>query len=159
MVVSEHNIQDEVQVVVFKLSNVLFASDIHQVKEIRRVDEVTPIPDAPDFVEGIIHLRGQIYPIINLSKRFQKEKHELTAQSRTIIIDLKDSQYGMIVDAVTEVIRIKKTDIEKTPELLTGANSFLEGVIKRDDQLILLVNLKRILTEGEIQEIQQTKDL
>lgn len=159
MKVLEKNTQNELQVVVFKIKDEMFAADIHQVKEIRGVDKVTKVPEAPDVLEGIIHLRGQIYPIVNLSKRFRKDKYEITPQSRTIIIDLKGFRFGVIVDEVTEVIRVKKEDIQSTPDILSSQNGYLEGVIKRDEQLILFVNLEKILTDKELNEINKTKDL
>ncbi len=148
----------EIQIVVFKLGSELFASDIHPVKEIRRVDEITPVPQAPDFVEGIISLRGQIYPVIDLGKRFNKRQCELTNDSRIIVIDIPGSRYGMIVDSVTEVQRIKRDDIEAPPELVTrGSQKFLQGVAKRDEKLILLVDVEKILSEGEKNELKKAE--
>ncbi len=148
----------EIQIVVFKIGDESFASDIHPVKEIRRVDEITPVPQAPDFVEGIISLRGQIYPVIDLGKRFGKKAKELTNDSRIILIDLPEAQYGMIVDSVMEVQRVKIEDIEEAPELVTrGTRKFLQGVVKQENKLILLVNVEMILTEGEKKELKKTE--
>lgn len=155
-VVKSNHDTKEIQIVVFKLGDESFASDIHPVKEIRRVDEITPVPQAPNFVEGIISLRGQIYPIIDLGKRFGQNAKELTNDSRIILIDLPEAQYGMIVDSVMEVQRVKIEDIEEAPELVTrGTRKFLEGVVKKDNKLILLIDVEQILTEGEKKELKQ----
>lgn len=153
------NQADEMQIVVFKLGNELFASDIHPVKEIRRVDDITPVPQAPKFVEGIISLRGQIYPIIDLGKRFHKEERPLTNDSRIVLIEIAscNSQFGMIVDSVLEVQRVKISEVEPTPELVTrGSQKFLRGVVNKNNRLILLVDVEKILTEGELKELSTT---
>lgn len=158
MVSAKDDQSKEIQIVVFKLGSELFASDINPVKEIRRVDEITPVPQAPDFVEGIISLRGQIFPVIDLGKRFNKKQHELTNDSRIIVIDIPGSQYGMIVDSVKEVQRIKREDIEAAPELVTrGSQKFLQGVVKKEQKLILLVDVEKILTEGEKKELKKAE--
>jgi purine-binding chemotaxis protein CheW len=157
-VTQSKNQVEDIQIVVFKLGKELFASDIHPVKEIRRVDEITPVPQAPDFVEGIISLRGEIYPIIDLGIRFGKESREITNDSRIIVIDVPGSQYGMIVDSVMEVQRVKADNIEEAPELVVrGSQKFLQGVVKKEDQLILLVDVEKILTEGEKKELKEAE--
>lgn len=142
---------DERQVVIFKLGNEEYAIPIMQVQEIIRMTDITAIPQAPDFVEGIINLRGRIIPIIDLMKRFNLEGGEYSDEMRIVVVDVQNQTVGIIVDMVSEVSRLGEDDIEPTPETVTLSNTaYLSGVGKLDGRLIILLNLDYILTEKEI---------
>ncbi len=142
---------DERQVVIFKLGNEEYAIPIMQVQEIIRMTDITAIPQAPDFVEGIINLRGRIIPIIDLMKRFNLEGGEYSDEMRIVVVDVQNQTVGIIVDMVSEVSRLSEDDIEPPPETVTLSNTaYLSGVGKLDGRLIILLDLDYILTEKEI---------
>ena len=121
----------EEQLVVFTLANETYGVDISTVNEIIRMQEITEVPMTPDFVEGVINLRGRIVPVIDLRKRFNLEMAEVTQSSRIIVVELNDITVGMIVDSVSEVLRLPKENTEPTPPMVSGVDSaYLKGVGK-----------------------------
>ncbi|RLI76574.1 chemotaxis protein CheW [Archaeoglobales archaeon] len=135
------------QIIVFELGNEKYGVDISQVKEIIRVSEITRIPNTPDFVEGVIDLRGQITTVINLRKKFGMEPKPMDANTRIIIIEHNGSTIGMIVDTVSEVMHLLEEDIDKLPSVTTSndASNILKGIAKTSNGLIILVDLIKIL--------------
>lgn len=140
---------DERQVVIFKLGNEEYAIPIMQVQEIIRMIDITAVPQAPDFVEGIISLRGRIIPIIDLMKRFNLEGGEHSDEMRIIVVDVQNQTVGIIVDMVSEVSNLGEDDISPSPVTLSNT-AYLSGVGKLDGRLIILLDLDYILTEKEI---------
>jgi len=146
----------EKQYVIFKLAGEDYGVDIMNVKEICEYKQSIKVPKAPDFVDGIINLRGDITPIINLKKRFQLEDRGITSDTRIIVINIKNKQVGFIVDEASQVLRISEENIEPAPELVVGIDKkYIEGVGKLDEQIIIILNLEHILSEEEKTEIQQ----
>ncbi|WP_202319878.1 chemotaxis protein CheW [Archaeoglobus neptunius] len=137
------------QVVIFSLGNERYGVETSQVKEIIRVEEITSIPNAPDFIEGVINLRGQITTIINLRKRFGMKPKPIDNDTRIIVFEHNGSTIGMMVDTVTEVRYLSKEHIDELPSIVTaGARSkFLRGVGKLPDGLLILVDLNRLQEE------------
>jgi len=142
---------DEMQVVAFRLDNEEYAVDILAVQEIIRPTAITRVPKAPAFVKGVINLRGNVVPVINLRKRFGINKEDLTDNNaRIIILNIDEIKIGITVDSVTEVIRIGSEDIEE-PNLIESIDKkFVEGVGKYDDRLLILLNLEEILELARI---------
>ncbi|HHY90987.1 MAG TPA: chemotaxis protein CheW [Clostridiales bacterium] len=146
----------EKQYVVFKLAGEDYGVDIMNVKEICEYKESIKIPNAPSFVDGIINLRGDITPIINLKKRFRLEDQGITSDTRIIVINIQNKQVGFIVDEASQVLRISEENIEPAPELVVGIDKkYIEGVGKLDERIIIILNLEHILSEEEKKEIQQ----
>jgi purine-binding chemotaxis protein CheW len=148
-------VQEETrQLVIFKLGHEEFGVDILQAKEIERmVHEVTRVPKAPAFVEGVINLRGDIIPIVDLRKRFNLGNIDITPKTRIIIVEIEGSQIGMVVDAVFEVIRVPVSAIEAAPSITRGVDAyFLNGVANLAERLIILLNLERVLSAEEVRE-------
>ena len=146
---------DEVQLVSFLLGDETFAIDVSQVHEIVRLEKITTVPRMAEFIEGVVNLRGQITTVIDMRKRFSMSSIERDAQSRIIIGEVGSFQFGMIVDAVSEVIRVSPEDIAPPPEIVTNNmdSSYLKGICKLPDNLVMLLNLDSILSEEEIAQI------
>ncbi|MDN5330924.1 MAG: purine-binding chemotaxis protein CheW [Tepidanaerobacteraceae bacterium] len=138
------------QFVVFKLGQEEYAVDIMHVNTIERMMPITRVPKAPDYVEGVINLRGEIIPVIDLKKRFGLASGEVTADTRIIIVMLDDLTVGMIVDSATEVVQLPQDSIEPPPSVAGNISSdFLEGVGKIGDRLLIILNLEKIMRPGE----------
>lgn len=149
---------DEVQLVVFKLGKEEYGVEITQVREIIKMKEITRIPNAPEFVEGVINLRGQITTVTDLRKRLGVDGYRDNEQTRIIIVELGDSTIGMIVDSVSEVLRLSKKDIHSTPEMAASFETkYVRGVGKLKDRLLILLDLNKILKPKEMMELKRVK--
>ena len=136
----------ERQLVVFDLAGEVYGVSIETVREIIRMQAVTYVPDAPGFVEGVINLRGRVIPVVDLRKRFGLNVTEATAESRVVVVDIGGEDIGVIVDAVTEVLRIGEDSIEPTSSLVTTEDSYyIEVIAKVDDRLLILLDIERAL--------------
>ncbi|MBP1762435.1 MAG: CheW protein [Firmicutes bacterium] len=147
---------DEIQFVVFKLNHgeqvSEYAVPISNVQEIIPLPVPTRLPQVPDFIEGIINLRGKIIPIIDLKKRFAmgEPDEEPVKDRRTIIIDMEGQIIGIIVDEVNEVLRLSTDSIDKPPAVISGITAeYLTGVGKLDDRLLIILNLDKVFNEAE----------
>ena len=145
---------DLLQLVSFKIGAEEFGVDILKVQEINKMTSITKVPNAPDFVEGVINLRGRVIPIIDLRTRLGLEKIEHTKDPRIIVVDLNGKTVGFIVDAVSEVLRIPASITEAPPEMVTGYNSdFIQSVGKLEDRLLILIDLGKVLSTKETEEL------
>lgn len=150
----------EEQIVVFKLADQTYGVDIGAVAEIIRMETITRVPRAPEFVEGVINLRGRIIPVIDLRKRFGLPEGEYTRQSRIIIVEIGGMTVGMIVDAVLEVLRIPRESIEPPPAVVDGVDvAYLRGIALWEDRMIILLNLEKILYEGEKEALREAESV
>ncbi|MEW5762751.1 MAG: chemotaxis protein CheW [Bacillota bacterium] len=144
----------EEQIVVFQLAEQNYGVDIAGVYEIIRMENVTRVPRAPSFVEGVINLRGRIIPVIDLRKRFGMPPAEHTRATRIVIVEMDGTTVGMIVDAVLEVLRIPASSIEPPPAVIHGIEAaYLRGIALWGERLIILLNLQRVLYEAEKEEL------
>ena len=138
------------QLVGFQLGNEEYGIDILKVQEINRVTDITKIPQSPDFVEGVINLRGNIIPIIDLRKRFCMPEREHDRQTRIVVGEIDDRTVGFIVDAVSEVIRLPLNTVEPPPPIVSGEKAgYIKGVGKLEDRLLMLLDIDKILTGSE----------
>jgi len=144
----------EVQLVVFKLGREEYGISILQVQEIKRMTDITRVPYTPDYIKGVINLRGSVLPVIDLKKRLDLPEHDYTDDTRIIIVKIDDIVIGMIVDAVSEVMAIDQANIE-APEAVIGgvAANFISGVGKLENRLLILLNLEVIIGIGQEQKI------
>ncbi len=142
---------EELQLVVFRLANEEFGLDISQVREIIRMQEVTPMPKAPEFITGVLNLRGQIVAVMDLAQRFGIKDSLRTDVTRIIIVEVGDSKIGLIVDEVPEVIRMPLNDMEPTPAMIESKvhAEFIKGVGKFQDRLIIVLDAGSILSKEE----------
>lgn len=143
------------QMVVFQLGGEEFGVEIMKVQEIIRMPEITQIPQSPDYVEGVINLRGRIIVVINLDKRFNLKSKDVDEHSRIIVVELDDSVVGMIVDSVNEVLRIPSSSVDPAPELVMSkiSRKYITGVGKMDNRLLILLDLAKVLDKKEVEEI------
>ncbi|SFM25712.1 chemotaxis protein CheW [Methanolobus profundi] len=144
------NIDDDLnQLVIFSLGVEEFGINIMQVQEIIRMPEITRIPRSPEYVKGVINLRGKIIVVMDLDKRFGMSTQEITDESRIVVVDIDGTIVGLVVDSVSEVIRLNSSSIEQTPEIISQKINaeYLNGVGKLEDRLLILLNLKNIVSE------------
>ena len=155
--------QNEEQLVVFELLGETYGVDISTVREIIRMQVITDVPKTPDFVEGVINLRGNVIPVIDLHKRFDLPLTEETQDSRIMVVETDGIIVGMIVDSVSEVLRIPKDNIDPPPPVFAGVDvSYLRGIGKLGEKLIVLLDMNKVLHEKEkkaIEEVILTEDL
>jgi len=147
----------EIQLVIFRLANEEFGAEISQVREIIRMHDITPMPKAPEFIEGVINLRGQIIAVMDLARRFNLTGAKKTDKSRIVVTEVKENTVGLIVDEVPEVLRILDSNIESTPEMLQSRvhADFIKGVGKHGERLIILLDIDRILSREEAKQINE----
>ena len=149
---------ETIQVVSFKLGSEEYGVDIAQVQEINRMVAVTHVPRAPEFMEGVINLRGQLIPIIDLRARFGMPRAEHTKNTRIVVTEIGTKRVGMVVDSVSEVLRLPVDQIEDAPEMLTGVDTeYIRGVGKVEDRLIILLELGRIISTSERRELESAE--
>nr|WP_321498682.1 chemotaxis protein CheW [uncultured Methanolobus sp.] len=144
------NVNDDLhQLVIFNLGVEEFGVNIMQVQEIIRMPDITRIPRSPDYIKGVINLRGKIIVVMDLDRRFGMKETEMTDESRIVVVDIEGTIIGLVVDSVSEVIRLKGSNIEHTPEIITQKINadYLKGVGKMEDRLLILLNLENIITE------------
>lgn len=143
-------ITDLIQLVSFKVGREEFGIDILKVQEINRMLKITKVPNAPDFVEGVVNLRGRIIPVIDLRKRLKIESREHDNKTRIVVVDITGNTVGFIVDEVNEVLRIPRDIIENPPELVATVDSeFITSVAKLEDRIIILLDLDNLLKQDE----------
>ena len=143
--------RQEVQLACFRVGSELYALDIMRIKEIIRPQKLTPVPKAPSFIEGVINLRGAVIPVADLRKRFDQPISGENRKNRIVICSLTGKIIGLLVDEVTEVKRFGRHEIAPAPKFIKGpeADYFL-GVARRDDELIMLINLEKVLSTEEL---------
>ncbi len=142
------------QFVTFCLGDEEYGVDILKVQEIIGITPVTKVPYLPDFIKGVINLRGIVVPIVDLRLRFLLPMAEYTDRTCVVIIKVAERVVGMVVDSVSEVMEIAEAMIDATPSFGQGVRTdFIEGMGKVDDRLLLLLNIEKLFTEGEMQEI------
>jgi purine-binding chemotaxis protein CheW len=137
------------QLVSFFLGNEEFALEILKVQEIIRMVDLTRVPNAPEFVEGVINLRGKVIPVIGLRKRFAMEPREHDKQTRIVVVELHGSVVGFVVDSVSEVLRIPADTVEPPPRLAKTKREYVCGVGKLSNRLLLLLDVDRLLSDAE----------
>ncbi|CUS97288.1 chemotaxis protein CheW [Candidatus Kryptobacter tengchongensis] len=159
-IVNAEDYRETLQLVSFKLGDEEFGVNILQVQEINRLIQITKVPNAPDFVEGVMNLRGKIVPVINLRKRLGLGEKEHDKNTRIIVVELNDKTVGFIVDSVSEVLRVSKNVVEPPPELICGIDSeYITGIVKLDDRLMILLDLEKILTIEEKESLKEVYSL
>ncbi len=140
----------ETQLVVFIMENEEFACSINNVREVLKMVRVTPLPRSLDFVEGVINMRGEVIPVIDLRRRFGLPDAERTADSRIIIVEVGELMVGLIVDSVSEVTSLPNEQIQEAPSQVAGGKTdLIKGVGKIDDRMLIILDLDRILTSDE----------
>lgn len=149
----------ENQFVVFKLGEERYGVDILNVSTISEYLDITRVPDAPSYVKGMINLRGDIIPVINLKSRFNIPETEVSEETRIIIYAIDGVNIGFLVDEASQVLRIDSKDIEATPAILKGQErEYIAGVAKYEQKIIILLDFAKILSESERAQITKLMD-
>ena len=144
----------EIQWVTFRLDKEVYGIEVMQVQEVLRVTEITPVPGAPDYILGIINLRGNVVTVLDTRKRFGLPPKEIEDPSRIVIIESADQVVGMLVDSVAEGVYLRYSEIESSPNVGNEESSrFIQGVHSRNDSLLILVDVNKLLTENEWQDV------
>lgn len=149
----------DLQVVGFRIGRETFGLPISLVREIVRVPEITSVPNAPDYIEGVINLRGRIIPIVDLRKRFGDKTAEPNKKNRIVVVELEDRAIGLIVNSASEVLKIPPSEIEAPHNVFQeGELNYITGVGKLRGRLVILLDLNRILQRGELRRLEDVAD-
>ena len=154
---------NQLQLVTFQLGEELYGVDIMDVKEIVKIQDVRPIPNAPYYVEGIFNLRREIIPIINLHKRFRIKKIKISDDTDDfeggfIILNIEGNKIGIIIDRIARVVMINKDEIKEPPQMLSGIGTeYIQGVIRRDTNYLIMLDIRRLFNSKELQKIIDVK--
>jgi len=153
--VKKDQANDEVlQWVTFQLEEETYGINVMQVREVLRYSEIAPVPGAPDYVLGIINLRGNVVTVIDTRSRFGLVQGEITDNTRIIVIESERQVIGILVDSVAEVVYLRSSEIDTTPSVGTDESAkFIQGVSNRDGKLLILVDLNKLLTDEEWNEM------
>lgn len=146
---------ERVQVVSFRLGSEEYGVDIAQVQEIIRMVEITHVPRAPHFMEGVINLRGQLIPIIDLRTRFGMPRIDSTKNTRIVVTEIGSKRVGIVVDGVSEVLNIPLDNVEEAPEMIAGIGTeYIQGVGKVGERLIIMLDLTMVISGEEKAELE-----
>lgn len=135
------------QLVVFNIDGESFGVEITHVKEIIKMQEIFKIPNTPEFIEGLISLRGKVHTIFNLRKKFRLPAIEFDDNTNIILVNVKDALVGFIVDEVNEIVRFEDEDIEMTPDAISRFDrKYLNGIAKMGEKIVMILNLDEVLS-------------
>ncbi|MBA4532307.1 chemotaxis protein CheW [Brevibacillus halotolerans] len=145
---------EEVKVIIFRLVDEEYGVEVQQVRSIEKLEHITRVPRTPEFVKGVINLRGVVTPIIDLRSRFQLAETECTEATRVIIVAVDELEVGLIVDSANDVVDIPVNAIEPPPAVVGGVEAtYLRGVAKLEKRLLILLNLDKVLSTEEIKQL------
>lgn len=148
-------IEEIIQLVSFKIGNEEFGVDILRVQEINRMMEITKVPNAPEFVDGVVNLRGRIIPVVDLRTRLSMPRVEHDSKTRIVVVELGGKTVGFIVDEVSEVLRIPRSITEPPPEMVAGIEAdYITAVAKLEDRLLILLELELVLSSEEASQLE-----
>jgi purine-binding chemotaxis protein CheW len=151
--------EKELQVVGFRIGRETFGLPIAMVREIVRVPEITSVPNAPEYIEGVINLRGRIIPVVDLRKRFGEEVAALSKKNRIVVVELEARLIGLLVNSASEVLRIPPSEIQAPQDVFQeGELNYITGVGKLKGRLVILLDLARILQRGELRHLDEVAD-
>ncbi|MCX7787042.1 MAG: chemotaxis protein CheW [Spirochaetes bacterium] len=153
---AEH--ESQLQLVTFQLGKETYGIDIMDVKEIQRLQETRPIPNAPSYVEGIFKLRNDIIPVVNLHKRFHIKKAETSEEdsilSGIIILDIDGMRIGIIIDRVARVVTVEYDQIQPPPQIISGIGAeYIQGVVRQEEGYLIILNIRKLFSAKELQQI------
>lgn len=152
--VVETNDDSIIQWVTFHLENEKYGIKVMQVQEVLRMTEIAPVPGAPHYVIGIINLRGNVVTVVDTRRRFGLPDAEADDETRIVIIEADNNVVGILVDSVAEVVDLKASEIETAPNVGNDESSkYIQGVSSRDDELLILVDVNKLLSDEEWQEV------
>lgn len=154
---SKDNVSDDpiLQWVTFKLAGETYGVNVMQVQEVLRYTEIAPVPGAPEYVMGIVNLRGNVVTVIDARYRFGLEPGEITDNTRIVILEADKHVVGILVDSVAEVVYLRLSEIETAPNVGNDESArFIQGVCHKNNELLILIELDKLLTNGEWAELE-----
>ncbi len=156
VITKQNSAEELLQLVSFNIGDEEFGVDILKVQEINRMVEVTRVPNAPEYVDGVINLRGKVIPIIDLRRRFGMPRKEKDKNTRIIVVELTGKVLGFVVDAVSEVLRIPSSVTEPPPSIIAGIKAeYITAIGKLENRLLILLDLERVLSVDEHEELRK----
>jgi len=152
----EGAVQEVKQYVTFMIANESYGIPVLKVQEIIGMTEIVHVPNSPDFIKGVINLRGSVVSVVDMRKRFHMDEREYDMFTVIIIVEIKDMPVGMIVDSVSDVVDISETDIQNTPHLTAKIDTdFIAGIGQINDKLVIILDIERIFSAEEIKRIEK----
>jgi purine-binding chemotaxis protein CheW len=152
-------IEKDLQIVGFRIGRETFGLPIGAVREIVRVPEITSVPNSPDFIEGVINLRGRIIPVVDLRKRFGEPVGAPSKKNRIVVVEVENRSLGLMVNSASEVLKIPPSEIEEPHAVFQeGDLNYITGVGKLNGRLVILLDLSKVLQRGELKRIAETED-
>ncbi len=145
----------ELSLVTFKICDELYGIDIMEVSEIIRILDITPIPNAPSFVDGVVNLRGEIIPVVDLIKRFKFTRKSFTEEEELlrgiIVVNVEDMTLGIIIDAVNRVMSVPAEKLQPPPHMVSGVGAeYIRGVVRLEDSLLVVLDINKLFSREEI---------
>lgn len=142
--------EEQIQFIVFSVATEIYGMDVRTVREVFRLQQITHVPNAPEYVEGVINLRGKVVPVVDLRKRFGVDVSEVTNESRIVVVEYEGEDIGMIVDSVLEVLSVDVGSVELNTGLTDQPGSAIaQGFARLEDRLVTLVDVDVVLYHGE----------
>ncbi|ABC31840.1 MULTISPECIES: chemotaxis protein CheW [Hahella] len=142
------------QYVTFKLDHETYGINVMQIQEVLRYTEIAPVPGAPDYVLGIINLRGNVVTVIDTRKRFGLSEAEVSDHTRIVVIEVDNQVVGILVDSVAEVVYLRQSEMETAPNVGNEESAkFIQGVCNKNGELIILVEFEKMMSEEEWSEV------
>jgi purine-binding chemotaxis protein CheW len=151
---------DNLQLVTFELGGETYGIDIMQVEGIVQVQQIRPIPYAPEYVEGIFNLRGEIIPVINLHRRFRLKQMDLSEEDKLlsgmVILAIDDMHLAVMIDKVSRVVRVNQDDIQPPPQMISGIGAeYIQGVVNNEDNYLIILDARRLFNMRELEQLGQ----
>ncbi|MBE0500592.1 MAG: purine-binding chemotaxis protein CheW [Desulfuromonadales bacterium] len=151
--------RSSIQLACFRVGDQMYSLDILRIKEVIRPLRITPVPKAPIFIEGVINLRGVVLPVVDLRKRFEQPVGRADSKTRILICVLSGKMIGLIVDEVVEVKSFTRSEIQQAPRFIKGLDTdYFLGVCQRNDELVMIMNLEKILSTDEKIDLEQIRN-
>lgn len=149
---------DITQYVTFNIGDEIYGVQVLKVHEIVGMTKITHVPNSMEFMKGIVNLRGKVVPVVDMRVKFRMEERKYDDQTVILIVEIKGRLIGMIVDTVSDVVSITSQNIQDTPHFSTNINTdFIDSIGNKDDQLIILLDVDRILSTDEIDDMDKKK--
>ena len=151
---------DNLQLVTFELGGETYGIDIMQVEGIVQVQQIRPIPYAPEYVEGIFNLRGEIIPVINLHRRFRLKQMNLSEEDKLlsgmVILAIDDMHLAVMIDKVSRVVRVNRDDIQPPPQMISGIGAeYIQGVVNNENNYLIILDARRLFNMRELEQLGQ----
>lgn len=153
----QSQVTDSMQLVSFKLSDETYGIEITKIREIILVGEITQVPETPHYIKGLINLRSSVIPVIDLRARFSLPENEMNNESRIMVLNVGTRTIGIIVDSVSEVLRVSADQISAAPPTVASlGNEYMNGLVQLDDKLLILLDVDRLFDEEQTKALDNT---